>query len=500
MISTTIGTPVASGASAVESQDAGSSTAPASEESAGGTSFSSAMASAAGATPAPGAAGGEARTATAAGSGGNATGDAPANGTASIAPPSSNDAIADGHAALARATACRTAAGAARALRSDASSANSAKGRASGEGSTSPQRTTQSKTAGSSQPSAQSLTPKAALSEEAPKASAPGAHDAGGASSGKSAVLPTPQDSAGTSAAVAPGAEALATLGAAQIASAQASARGSAEKSSAPDETAPKLAGPAGAQNASAITPPGLSASGIAQTASTPNADVACATSGLAAPGTPPSFSMLFGGAAKAAAERTDSIAPDAPIDATAPGAGPNAGLSSVALTTLAGVSTHGALAAAPSTSAVLNIGTAVGETGFGQDVSRQIVYLAKTGVQSAQLSLQPAELGPVSVSIQMNGLQASLVISASHAATRAALQDALPHLSELFQSSGLQLTGAQVGDGSARNADQGPAQRDGLAANDPLGSVTAAHPTAIALAATTGTGRPGNRLIDTFA
>jgi len=500
MISTTIGTPVASNTSAVEPQDATSSTASASQESAGGTSFSSAMASAAGATPAPGAAGGEASTANTAGSGANATCDAPANATAGVAPSSSSDVAADGDGALARATACRTAASAARALRPAGSAVNGAKGRVPSSGSMAPEQIAQAKTAVRAQTSARSAPPTSTVGEQAPKAGAAAAPDAPGVQSANPTALPAAQDAACTVAAAASGADALASLSAAQVASAQASARGSAEANLAQGETAPKLGASAGAQGASAITPPGFSASGNSQAASPTNADVSCAASGLVAPSTPPSFSMLFGGAAKAGAERTDSNAPDAPINATAPGAGPNAGLSSAALTTLVGVSTHGAPAAAPSSSAVLNIATAVGEPGFGQDASRQIVYLAKTGVQSAQLSLQPADLGPVSVSIQMNGLQASLVISASHATTRAALQDALPHLSELFQSSGLQLTGAQVGDGSARNADQGPAQRNGLAANDPLGSVPAAHPTAIALAATTGAGGPGNRLIDTFA
>jgi flagellar hook-length control protein FliK len=96
------------------------------------------------------------------------------------------------------------------------------------------------------------------------------------------------------------------------------------------------------------------------------------------------------------------------------------------------------------------------GSANFAPDLAHQVVSMVKTGAQSVQLSLTPAELGPVSVSIQMSGTAASVVFSASHPATRAALQDALPHLSNLFSQSGLQLSGALVGDGSQQQAQSG--------------------------------------------
>ncbi len=217
--------------------------------------------------------------------------------------------------------------------------------------------------------------------------------------------------------------------------------------------------------------------------------------------GAVPSFAMLF-----ARSERPQGLsASDNPKGSLGDCALANGGTlqavssPTAALASLAGTPIHAGatLGLGP---AEINIATRIGDPGFGQDVSRQLVFLAKTGVQSAQLSLQPAELGPVSVSIQMNGLQASLVISASHAATRAALQEALPHLSELFQSSGLQLADAQVGDGSARNADQGASQGYGLAINDPLNSTVAARAAVIGVDATAGGRAAASGLIDTFA
>jgi flagellar hook-length control protein FliK len=99
-----------------------------------------------------------------------------------------------------------------------------------------------------------------------------------------------------------------------------------------------------------------------------------------------------------------------------------------------------------------------------------------------------------------MTGLDASIAISATHAATRAALQEALPHLHELFQGSGLQLTGAHVGDGSQRHADQGAAQRNAAAATSRSGSSEATAAASAPLAIGVGQAAGGSRLIDTFA
>lgn len=230
-----------------------------------------------------------------------------------------------------------------------------------------------------------------------------------------------------------------------------------------------------------------------------PDSDFASGANASAA-GAVQSFATLLARPEKANADPANGKALASMDDLALANAGTSpVSSSTAALTSLASAPLHGgaALGLVPNQ---VNVATRVGDPGFGQDVSQQLVFLVKTGARSAQLSLQPAELGPVSVSIQMNGLQASLVISASHAATRVALQEALPHLGELFQSSGLQLADAQVGDGSARNADQGGVQRQALAVEDPLGSTVAARATASGVNVVAGSRLVGSRLIDTFA
>jgi len=147
---------------------------------------------------------------------------------------------------------------------------------------------------------------------------------------------------------------------------------------------------------------------------------------------------------------------------------------------------------------AVVVIPTAVSDPGFGTDVGHQLATLARTGTQSAQLTLNPEHWGPVSVQIQMNGLQASLSIAASHEATREALRAALPQLQQMFSQSGLQLGGAQVGDGSQG---QYP-PRFGTPAPMAQGVRSASSADSVTVALVPAAARAGlaTRLIDTFA
>jgi flagellar hook-length control protein FliK len=60
-------------------------------------------------------------------------------------------------------------------------------------------------------------------------------------------------------------------------------------------------------------------------------------------------------------------------------------------------------------------------------------------------LQLSPADLGPVQVHITLQAGQASVWFGANHADTRAALEQSLPRLRELFAGAGLPLTDSGV-------------------------------------------------------
>ncbi len=180
------------------------------------------------------------------------------------------------------------------------------------------------------------------------------------------------------------------------------------------------------------------------------------------------------------------------------PGVQPGAQPGASALSSLAGASQAG-LAGAAAERISIQIGAPVGSGAFGQDVAHQLVYLAKTGMQSAELSVQPPNLGPVNVSIQMSGMSASVAITASHEATRAALQEALPQLHALFTQSGLHLSGAQVGDGSQSSGYPDQQQRP---APGGRGLASANTPTVLSVSLTPAgaRGASSTSLIDTFA
>ncbi len=97
-------------------------------------------------------------------------------------------------------------------------------------------------------------------------------------------------------------------------------------------------------------------------------------------------------------------------------------------------------------------IATPVLHPGFGDDLANRVVFLAGQRVQSAEIALTPADLGPLAVTIELRGQEAHLFFGAAHATTRAAIEDALPRLREMFAGSGLQLADAQIGDHARRD------------------------------------------------
>ncbi len=149
---------------------------------------------------------------------------------------------------------------------------------------------------------------------------------------------------------------------------------------------------------------------------------------------------------------------------------------------------TASTIAAAPPptyTLAHARIGTPVLQAGFSDDLANRVVFLAGQRVQSAEIALTPADLGPLSVTIEVRGQEAQLFFGAAHATTRAAIEDALPRLREMFAASGLHLAGAQVGEhgrrdfAAPRRGSTDPARTIAVAslASDSLHPMRPAHP-----------------------
>jgi flagellar hook-length control protein FliK len=83
----------------------------------------------------------------------------------------------------------------------------------------------------------------------------------------------------------------------------------------------------------------------------------------------------------------------------------------------------------------------------FAAALGQQVSLWIRHGVQQAVLQLNPAELGPVSIHIALDGARAHVDFTAPHAATRAALEGSLPVLAGALRDSGLTLAGGGVFD-----------------------------------------------------
>jgi flagellar hook-length control protein FliK len=81
----------------------------------------------------------------------------------------------------------------------------------------------------------------------------------------------------------------------------------------------------------------------------------------------------------------------------------------------------------------------------FAQAFGVQVSVLARDGVHEAELHLNPAEMGPVSVQIAMDGERARIDFGAQSAATRAAIEAGLPELAAALRDAGLTLSGGGV-------------------------------------------------------
>jgi len=99
-------------------------------------------------------------------------------------------------------------------------------------------------------------------------------------------------------------------------------------------------------------------------------------------------------------------------------------------------------------------------EVGFAPALGTQVALWVKDGVQEARLQLHPAELGPVTVQIALDGQAAHIDFTAAVAATRESIEQSLPSLAAALRESGFTLAGGGVFGGSGQGANDPARQR----------------------------------------
>jgi flagellar hook-length control protein FliK len=100
---------------------------------------------------------------------------------------------------------------------------------------------------------------------------------------------------------------------------------------------------------------------------------------------------------------------------------------------------------AATSALATLGVNTPLTEGGWDQALGERIQWMVNHKMQGAQIRLNPAQLGPMEVRVQVQNDQASIQFSSAHSVVREALEAALPRLRELFDASGVELVDVDV-------------------------------------------------------
>ena len=134
--------------------------------------------------------------------------------------------------------------------------------------------------------------------------------------------------------------------------------------------------------------------------------------------------------------------------------------------------------------------------TRWATEFGDRMAWIANNRFNSATLQINPPQLGPIEVRIQMSGDQAAVSFAAVQPQTREAIQQALPVLASSLASQGLSL--GQTSVGRDHLPQQGGQGGSGSNAGSQSG-LMAASISAPGATAAEGTTRGGNGLVDTF-
>lgn len=90
-----------------------------------------------------------------------------------------------------------------------------------------------------------------------------------------------------------------------------------------------------------------------------------------------------------------------------------------------------------------------VGQPQWPAAIAEKVMWMSAQGLSSAEIHLDPAELGPLQVRVTVNQDQASVAFTSQHAAVREALDQGAFRLREMFNSEGMSLVNVDVSDRS---------------------------------------------------
>lgn len=142
-------------------------------------------------------------------------------------------------------------------------------------------------------------------------------------------------------------------------------------------------------------------------------------------------------------------------------------------------------------------IGTPVTHERWGDEFSQKVTWLASSKQdQSAELHLNPPQLGPLDVVIKVSGDQATALFTSPHAAVREAIEQALPKLRDMLSDNGITLGNATVSDQSPRDQNGADTRRSSAPASRDIPDISATNSHALRISQIS----RHNGIVDTFA
>jgi flagellar hook-length control protein FliK len=135
-------------------------------------------------------------------------------------------------------------------------------------------------------------------------------------------------------------------------------------------------------------------------------------------------------------------------------------------LPTIPQIQTSAANLAASNPGMIINdkISAHVGTPAWDQALSQKIVWMSNNAQQTASLTLNPPDLGPLQIVLSVNNDQANATFIAAQPEVRLAIEAAMPKLREMMSDAGIQLGQTNVSSGNTPQ--QNNSQQNSSASN----------------------------------
>ena len=148
---------------------------------------------------------------------------------------------------------------------------------------------------------------------------------------------------------------------------------------------------------------------------------------------------------------------------------------------------------------APLTVHTHVRDQTWSSDFAQKVVWLVHNDKQSAQLTLNPPQMGPIEISLNVDKGSASATFVSANAEVRDAIETAMPRLREMFASAGIQLGQTNVSSESFRQQSEGNSGGPGRAPSRVDNAILAGD-SGDSLTTQAFVGKATNGLVDLFA